>query len=401
MIAYRSLGKTNIHFAAEAFHDIREHAPCAVLAFDVKGFFDTLDHDLLKQEWAALIGADRLPADHYAVYRAVSRFAFVKERRLKRLFPKHFFDRKVQRRRREQGGSRPRTARICTPQQFRDRVRRQKVEAQSLVATNKEGKGIPQGSPISAVLANLYMLPFDLAFETYVSALGGVYRRYSDDLLVICPLDKTSEVEATVNEMIEERRIKLGEKKTERFVVQKTGGASTITEMDEKGADTGKPAEVQYLGFVFDGSDVRLRPSSLTKFYRRMGRAVAREEDRVQDKRDAGHNAQFSTRRLYRSYSHVGSTNFPRYAYRAAEIMESPAIRRQLRRHVVTLDSLLRRHEQDYSARIKRNRECQKVCVRASRGSKRAGSRTSSSFKSSGQFGSTRVHASARRAETA
>lgn len=46
-------------------------------------------------------------------------------------------------------------------------------------------------------------------------------------------------------------------------------------------------------------------------------------------------------------------------------------------------------------------RECQKVCVRARKGSKRAGSRTSSSFKSSGQSGSIRVHASARRADTA
>ncbi len=238
VIAYRSLNKkTNIHFAAEAFDDIRQHAPCAVLAFDVKSFFDTLDHELLKQEWAALLSEDRLPSDHYAVFRAVTRFAFVKERRLKKLFRKHYADRKKQRRRRRPGGRGPRVPRICTPKQFRDRVRRQKAEGRSLVAVNESGMGIPQGSPISALLANLYMLPFDLAFHAYVSELGGVYRRYSDDLLVICPLDKVQEVEETVNEMIEERKIKLGEAKTERFVVQHSSDTLAITKMDAAGSD--------------------------------------------------------------------------------------------------------------------------------------------------------------------
>ena len=356
VIAYRSLGKTNIHFAAETFNDIRQHAPCAVLAFDVKSFFDTLDHELLKQEWAALLSEERLPDDHYAVFRAVTRFAFVKERRLKKLFPKHYVDRKKQRRRRRPGGRRPRVPRICTPKQFRERVRRQKAEGRSLVAVNESGMGIPQGSPISAVLANLYMLPFDLAFHEYVSGLGGVYRRYSDDLLVICPLDKARKVEETVSEMIEKRRIKLGKAKTERFVVRRNGSKLAITEMDSDGNDTGKAAEVQYLGFVFDGEVVRLRPSSLTKYYRRMGRAVVREKKRVYEAREDGKEAQFSTRRLYRSYSHVGPTNFPRYAYRAARVMKSPAIRRQLRRHAATLDSLLEKHEQEYKQRLARNR---------------------------------------------
>ncbi|MEM0961897.1 MAG: antiviral reverse transcriptase Drt2 [Bacteroidota bacterium] len=355
VIAYRSLSKTNIHFAAEAFDDIRQNAPCAVLAFDVKSFFDTLDHDLLKREWAALLDVDRLPDDHYAVFRTVTRFAFVKERRLKKLFQKHYIQRKKDRRRRGRKGRRPRVPRICSPQQFRDRVRREKDRGRSLIAVNEAGKGIPQGSPISAVLANLYMLPFDLAFEAYVSKVGGVYRRYSDDLLVICPLDKAVEVEKTVNEMIAERKIKLGKEKTERFVAKPVQDTLSITKMRADGTDTGEAAEVQYLGFVFDGKVVRLRPNSLTKYYRRMGRAVMREKERVQEARKTGEDAQFSSRRLYRGYSHVGSTNFPRYAYRAAKEMNSPAIRRQLRRHAMTLDSLLKRHEQGYAKRIARN----------------------------------------------
>ena len=54
--------------------------------------------------------------------------------------------------------------------------------------------GIPQGSPISAVLANIYMLDFDYEINKYLESIGGIYRRYSDDMVAICPLDKKDEV---------------------------------------------------------------------------------------------------------------------------------------------------------------------------------------------------------------
>ena len=357
IIAYRSLGKTNVHFAAEAFEETRESAPCAVLAFDVKGFFNNLDHDLVKDEWRSVVGVDRLPEDHYAVFRAITKYSFVKERRLKKLFAKHYQDRKTQRRRRDREGRLLPVPRICTPRQFRERVQRQGDPRRTLVAVNKSGKGIPQGSPISALLANLYMLPFDRALHEYITSIGGSYRRYSDDLLIVCPIDKSVEVEAKVNEQIERgRKLKLGPDKTERFAAYRTGETLAITKLGKDGVTASEEAAVQYLGFEFDGSHTRLRSSSLTRYYRRMARAVKREKKRVEKAKRDGKDAQFSTRRLYRSYSHVGATNFPRYAYRAARIMGSPAIQRQLRRHAHTLRCLLEEHEDSFQARQDRNK---------------------------------------------
>ena len=46
---------------------------------------------------------------------------------------------------------------------------------------------IPQGSSISAVLANIYMIEADKKINEYVVSLGGMYRRYSDDFIVVVP----------------------------------------------------------------------------------------------------------------------------------------------------------------------------------------------------------------------
>jgi hypothetical protein len=78
--AFRSNGGgTNIDFAGEVFEYIDHHRPCVALAYDLKNFFDTLDHDLLKQRWAALLGVARLPADHFAIFRSLTNFSWVEQ----------------------------------------------------------------------------------------------------------------------------------------------------------------------------------------------------------------------------------------------------------------------------------------------------------------------------------
>ena len=54
-------------------------------------------------------------------------------------------------------------------------------------------KGIPQGAPISSALANIYMLDFDLKVKNFVGE-NGIYRRYSDDMVVVCCIDREKEV---------------------------------------------------------------------------------------------------------------------------------------------------------------------------------------------------------------
>jgi len=109
--------------------------------------------------------------------------------------------------------------RICSPKQFREVVR-----GNGLCIRNNEGKGIPQGSPISAVLANLYMLEFDKIVNEFVTGHGGLYRRYCDDLLIVLP---TAELRDQAQILIGEQLagLKLGEMHPEKtelidFVMQ-------------------------------------------------------------------------------------------------------------------------------------------------------------------------------------
>ena len=51
VLAYRKFpgGKCNIHFANDTFNLIAQRGNSAAVAFDVKGFFDSLDHQALKK----------------------------------------------------------------------------------------------------------------------------------------------------------------------------------------------------------------------------------------------------------------------------------------------------------------------------------------------------------------
>ncbi|WP_257983354.1 reverse transcriptase domain-containing protein, partial [Vibrio parahaemolyticus] len=52
---------------------------------------------------------------------------------------------------------------------------------------NRESQGIPQGSPMSGLLSNIYMIDFDIKLKNYAESLNGKYYRYCDDLLCILP----------------------------------------------------------------------------------------------------------------------------------------------------------------------------------------------------------------------
>ena len=66
-------------------------------------------------------------------------------------------------------------------------LRREPKHGPSLVQKNKLPHGIPQGAPISDLIANFYLLEFDKVMANYAQAQGGRYMRYSDDILLILP----------------------------------------------------------------------------------------------------------------------------------------------------------------------------------------------------------------------
>ena len=85
VIAYRRIrdadgkGKCNIHFAREAFERIATLGNCCVVALDISGFFELLDHNLLKAAWCDLLGVSKLPEDHFKVFRAITKYSVVEK----------------------------------------------------------------------------------------------------------------------------------------------------------------------------------------------------------------------------------------------------------------------------------------------------------------------------------
>lgn len=75
-VAYRTdLHKSNIYFSKRAFDYIKELGRCYVMIGDFTHFFDNLDHDYLKRQWCSLLKCDRLPDDHYSVFKNVTAYS--------------------------------------------------------------------------------------------------------------------------------------------------------------------------------------------------------------------------------------------------------------------------------------------------------------------------------------
>lgn len=302
VLAYRKFDppKCNVHFAISAFNELSANAPCEFVAMDVEGFFDVLDHRHLKSAWGALLGTGHLPDDHYAIYKACTHDYAISLPCLRDLLGGEV--------RRRAGQQR---APICSPAEFRRKIKPALRPRHQLVWELKRKPrpplagdgpvGIPQGLPISAVLANIYMLDTDRALSQAITELGGTYRRYSDDILVIAPLGSGVLVERLVREALAEVRLTINESKTERRRIVHRMGRLRSFAVDEKWAELAL-APASYLGLVYDGERIFLRPSTISAFRIKARRAIRRAEIAA---RKNGHG-QIKRRQLYAKLTSMG-----------------------------------------------------------------------------------------------
>lgn len=85
----KSRNKCNIDFANDLFQYIKSNKKNNLVAitFDIEGFFDNLNHKILKKNWRRVINSGYdLPPDHYNVYRNITKFSYIKEEDLFQLF---------------------------------------------------------------------------------------------------------------------------------------------------------------------------------------------------------------------------------------------------------------------------------------------------------------------------
>lgn len=276
VLAYRALGRGNYDFSAEVLAFAKTHAPVTILAFDVSSFFDNLDHTLLKRRLKAVLGVTSLPEHWMRVFRAITAFHYVDMEELK---ANATFSARLK------GNGRDRIASV-------EELKANGIKFHPNPELAKgHRRGIPQGTPISAAASNLYMIDFDEAARAFCDSIGALYRRYSDDILVICDPAHAAGAEAEIMDLIKAEKLDISPHKTER------------TEFTGTGAVAGKAA--QYLGFALHEAGPAIRESSLARQWRKMKRAMRRTRKIAERNIASGKSTKAHTKRLYRRFAHL------------------------------------------------------------------------------------------------
>lgn len=331
-IAYRDeLNKSNINFAKEVFDNIKLHDKCFIMVGDFKSFFDNIDHNYLKKMLCTVMETERLPDDYFTIFKNITRYAFFEWDDIVEISGE----------KNDEPGLRNRLnsrKRIITHKEFHDNKR--------CIKKHRDVVGIPQGSPISAVLSNVYIIEFDEYINNCVSSRNGIYRRYSDDFFICVPYTSDDEIEkfkSDIQDYIESMKqfVILEESKTKYYTYE----ANQIINYE-----SGKPDSLNYLGFIFDGTDVKIRPKSITKYYYRM-RRKARTIGRCNWKTRTGKH--ITAKKLYSIYSDDNRSGekqtFIGYVKKSKKIMglndkESSAL---LKRHKHKIANTIRKAEQE------------------------------------------------------
>lgn len=345
--------KCNIDFAYDIFSYIKENLtednPMDVVTFDIKGFFDNLNPKILKEKWKKVIGKKHLDDDEYAIFKHVTNYSYVNEIELFRLFKERIICRTksgniVKRKIRHTNYLRDKGAiAYCMKNDIAE------IREKGLIRCKKEDNGIPQGLPISSTLANVYMVDFDKDIKCVVDGSGGFYRRYSDDIIVVCPKGASSHIKDLIMQKIGDVSLTIEESKTNLYHFTKKDWI--VKCMHEK---RGTNDILKYLGFSFDGNHILLKNSSICKFYYKMHKSVMRsvyfaihinnktrgkmfERHMISRFTYAGANRHHIYRRSSKKkpYPIKGKKtygNFLTYVEKASCIMHEPKIKMQLKR---------------------------------------------------------------------
>ena len=99
----------------------------------------------------------------------------------------------------------------CPGEETDDRGRKKRT-----TEAKDKRRGIPQGSPLSPVLANLYMRRFVLGWKKLglEKRLGSRIVTYADDLVILCKRGKAEEARQRMRELMGRLQLTVNEEKT-------------------------------------------------------------------------------------------------------------------------------------------------------------------------------------------
>ena len=321
IVAYRKIpiaigsdkNKCNIDFAKNTFEFIKnnENKKLTAIVADITAFFDNLDHKIIKKQWSKVLNSTTLPEDHYNVYKALTNLRYVegdqlfnsykgtmlvergivnssKDKEIKRIkinSNKYFKEKNA--------------ISYCNKTEFL------KNNLNLIISANNK-VGIPQGSPISATLANIYMLDFDQEVYDKIKSIGGYYQRYSDDLIIVCE----QEYEDATLEFIRDRvknlaKLEIHPSKTSVYRFEEIEGIFKGFEIDENSKEHNYKKCLEYLGFSFDGQRVLIKDSGFSKFYRSMKRSFKKSTSLAINSKNP--DKRLFKSNLYKRFTHRGA----------------------------------------------------------------------------------------------
>lgn len=297
----KDIGKSTIDFAFEVFDEIMNRSlddEVAVLAFDIKSFFSSLNHIKIKDKWEEVMkessdfSSFEESKDHQKVFKACTQFNYILHDNF-RVGKKSYNGKKA-------GFDESKLASIRknkgiksffeSSQDFRNNLRSGKIKVFKNPFWDKQRKcrkGIPQGLPISATLANIYLLDFD---RSIISNLVNdkdkncLYRRYSDDIIIVCDPKDISEVQNFVINEMSKNFVEISIEKTEIFIFKQNAGRITshkLIQTENNNYEEIPNSPLKYLGFEFRGYNKNIKSGNIGKFYRKMISVVKRRSRRA------------------------------------------------------------------------------------------------------------------------
>jgi hypothetical protein len=342
VIAYRKLrtpnghGMCSVDFAHFAFRRIASHDKCIAMVLDISNYFESLDHARIKQIWCTLLNRSTLPQDHYAIFKSLTRYRQMPREEVYRRLGLDDVPRNEL------------PIQLCTASEFRAKL----VIPPGAISTNPEKFGIPQGAPVSDLIANFYLLDFDQSVDNYVGEIGGYYRRYCDDILIVYADSsrKWEEVQSFVQTQIAECGTQLQIKQSK----------TCVHSFDHKRQPPclslkGDSKRFEYLGFQFDGARAKFRDRTVSAFYRKLKWALRSEARSIANRfrgkplsfivekfDESKFLEKFGRKKGFSEVHDVREWTFWTYVHRSAEIMGD--LSPQMYKQVTNYKRFVRRH---------------------------------------------------------
>jgi len=293
IVAYRKIpvvkgkegNRCNIDFTKTTFEYIKanQDKDLSVIVADITSFFDNLNHKILKKKWAEVLNEPTLPPDHFNLFKSLTRIKYVNSQQLFEAYNKTIY---VERGVANSSTKRERVKkRISCSKYLKEKNAVSYCDKDyflknnlNLIISKKNMTGIPQGSPISATLANIYLLDFDELIIKKIESINGFYQRYSDDLIIVCERQNEDDIIKLIRDTISGEFVKLTiePKKTKLYHFEFINGLFKGFAVNETTKEPNNNKPLEYLGFSFDGQKVLIKNAGFSKFYRSMKGAFNR-----------------------------------------------------------------------------------------------------------------------------